>query len=829
MSVVLLLIISTVSYTMSTLADAHEQVKQDITDFSRGAYDILIRPPDVRTELEKRLNLIEENYLGIGDGGITIEEWQDIKNNPQVELAAPVASIGLFTARERTWMIEKSKQYPKYFEVVNYTSDGVNTYENKDDIYLYDFGIDNLDLSVFPSSLSVDRDYLGYEADIATFVFPTSYHQVVAVDPTEEEKLTGYNLDKLTKKVMDPMAYKGGQYSIPIMGLKDIQVPVSFQLTIDDLGDISEEELMTWEDKLIGGSAHRTLYENPSSYYKFLEQYISKKRLHQEKVLELVPDDGLSPFEENLLYIDENMKLSSQGDMLSEEPGLLGGGHKIHGQRIGYRLSPVVYDWKDGNLSVKQTGIDEQFQAPTYRNIDMVEFYKLDEYNNATNDDDFVGFIENGKFSIKENAESLASAPLGIYGREMPHLASNPTVKLHPSAVPGSFITTPAHGLISIDYAEKIKGEAPIDAIRIKVAGITGYDKEAASLIRKLAKEWEDEGFTVDIVAGASVQDITVDVEGVGKVVQPFTTLGAADTVLSSWNMLQVAITILYGLVALTFIGFTFFNLLADRQKDEKLLARLGWSEKLIRQIRYKEGLLMIAPPIILVNVGFAIFGIWTGQWLPLTLTAVISSICILLFFLADRLQNKQQKIVKRQRKSMTFQNIWFYRFYLLASCIQLLLTTILTCFLPFFLLQHVETTTKTRLGTYVHGEIEGMFIFIIILLYVLSLTTVYQSLSRLWRKRAPEIQLFLYLGWEAKAIRTYFLREILFWAGVAAIFGWIVSLLFTTMMVPITAQTIIYGIVGWILILVIMLSGSIYSLHRAQVKGGKSIANSAS
>ena len=109
MVTVLMLVISTVSYTLSTLADAKQQVTQDITAFSRGTYDILIRPPQARTNLEKQLGLIEENYLGIGSGGITIDQWKEIKNHPQVDIAAPVASIGLFTARLRSWMLEKTE------------------------------------------------------------------------------------------------------------------------------------------------------------------------------------------------------------------------------------------------------------------------------------------------------------------------------------------------------------------------------------------------------------------------------------------------------------------------------------------------------------------------------------------------------------------------------------------------------------------------------------------------------------------------------------------------------------------------------------------------
>ena len=419
---------------------------------------------------------------------------------------------------------------------------------------------------------------------------------------------------------------------------------------------------------------------------------------------------------------------------------------------------------------------------------------------------------------------------MGIYGSEAPRLASDESVTLHPSAVPGSFITTPAHGLISIEHAEKAKGEAPIDAIRVKVAGITGYDKQAATLIRELAEAWEKEGFTVDIVAGASLQDMTVEVEGLGKVIQPFTTLGAADTVLSSWNVLQVVLTVLYSLVALTFIGFTFFNLLADRKKDEQLLARLGWSEKLIRRIRYQEWAWMIGLPVMVVVIGFTVFGFWQGQWQPLVYSFIVSGICFLLYVIAELAQGrKHERQTRSHRKNITTQNIWFYRFNLLASCVQLILITILTSFLPFFIQQNVRTTTETRLGTYIHGEIEGMFIIVLVLLYTLSLITVYQSLQRLWEKRKPEINLFLYLGWGRRAIRRYFMKEVLIWAGLTSFIGYLISMIITAILVEVNVMTVLLGLTGIVLVLAITLVGALYSLQRAESKGGDKLANKAS
>ena len=89
-----------------------------------------------------------------------------------------------------------------------------------------------------------------------------------------------------------------------------------------------------------------------------------------------------------------------------------------------------------------------------------------------------------GKFlPSKTESNQLSSSPLGIYST-----ASIKTMQGHilkPTTIPGSFIPQPAGALISIESAEMIKGSKPIDAIRIKVAGINEYNNEAQVKLKK--------------------------------------------------------------------------------------------------------------------------------------------------------------------------------------------------------------------------------------------------------------------------------------------------------------------------------------------------------
>lgn len=812
--------------------DANEEVEQNITNFSRGSYDLLIRPENARTDLEKELDLIEENYLGVGDGGITIDEWEFMKNHPDVEFAAPVASVGLFTARERTFMYAKDPMDRLYFEVDYSTNDGIRTYSRQNPDWLFDFGIAVEETLQFPSSVDVMKNYFSY--DTITFKFPISYHQVVAVDPNEEEKITGFDLQQLAEEeIYDRDAYGGGEHSIPIMSLADTTVPVELTYIIDKLDEVSHEEIEEWRGLFNNkGDDHpdpwgRMMFENPKEYEEIVQKNVMNKRLYQESEHILIPEKDHSPFRQEILYLDEDMELRLENEVLHE----LGHVYNPHTQRIGYQLGPNIYEIIGNNkLAVKQTGTDELYGAPTYRKLEKIEFFELElnEEGQIVNDDDYFNFTENGTFSIEENTSDLASSPLGIYGREAPYLADDPDKTLHPSAVPGSFINTPAHGLISIDHASTIKGDEPIDAIRVKVAGIDGYDKKAADLIESLASEFEEQGFTVDIVAGASLQDLTVEVEGIGDVIQSFTTLGAADTVVSSWNAIQIGLTILYGLIALIFVSFMFFNLLMDRKKDEQLLAQLGWSEKWIRKTRNREWRTLLGVPMILVSLVFASVGFWQGDWTPFILSFLLNIVFIILYFIALSLTNRQKRTLLKQRKSITLQNIRYYRNQLLAAGFQLFLTTIVTCFLPFFLIEHVQMTKQTRLGAYVHGEIEGIFIVVIVLLYVLSVTTIYQTFRRLWEHRAAEIKLFQTIGWDRKFVRNYFLKEIIIWAGGSAFVGWLISIGITVYLFGFTQMTLLLQIGGLTIVFGLALILSLVTLGRVKNKGGSMHAHDA-
>ncbi|MED4130613.1 hypothetical protein [Shouchella miscanthi] len=800
---VLMVLISAVSYMTGNLMDARKEVKQEITDFSRGAYDILLRPEHARSEVEIELGLVEENYLGIGSGGISVAQWAEIKNHPQVEIAAPVAAIGSFHARERTFMFQEVEEdKSRYYEVNYMTSDGHSTYINQEKTFMYhllDERPETEGVSLYPSNIDMFNSYF---VDFPSFDFPLSYHPVVAVDAEEESKLTNTDLEPLHEKTIGDMySYNNGELVIPIMSLQDVSPPNTIELTTDYLKTYSVAERDEWEASLLEpGYQLALLMNDKASYDQDVISKLAKLRMYQENKLELEPPIGMSPFEQHALYINEQQQLSND-----HGEGLVASSHAQHPHRSGYKVEPIRYEIDDQDqLFVRQTGVDAFYAAPQYRDISQVDYYQIDEFGQPIDATRAFEFSETGKFSIEENMESLASAPLGIYGSELPYLKHDKDIRLHPSAIPGSFVTTPAHGMIAIEHAEKIKGEAPIDAIRVRVADIAGYDEAGQGVIKDLAQLWEKSGFTVDIVAGSSLKELTVDVEGLGAVVQQWTTLGAADTIVASWNTLQIVVTALLVLVGSLFLLYLFMELIRVRKKDEVLLAELGWATTAIKKIAVKEWSLLLGLPIVFITILFVIVGMLNQQLLYI-MTLLLSILGVgVLFFLAIVLSTRI-KDVKPPKKvgSIRFQNVLYYRKTIVAAVIQVFLLTILSSFLPIFLFAEIGRATETRLGIHVHGQIEATLIATVVLLYILGVFTVWQSLNRLWNIRFSELQLFHYLGWSKQTISRYLFNEIFLWVAPPILLGFVISLIMSHYFAGLTVNGVLAGMFAGSLIFV--------------------------
>lgn len=127
--IALVAIFLAIPLSLSTLMEMNATIEADIREHGRGSYDLLIRPADSQANVEQELNLVEENYVSFNEGGISLDEWEEIKTIEGIEIAAPVASLGYFTGQHTS--IEFANQANENVMVNGYfsMSDGINQYQ----------------------------------------------------------------------------------------------------------------------------------------------------------------------------------------------------------------------------------------------------------------------------------------------------------------------------------------------------------------------------------------------------------------------------------------------------------------------------------------------------------------------------------------------------------------------------------------------------------------------------------------------------------------------------------------------------------------------------
>jgi len=79
-------------------ATSRLQVVGALQENFRSAYDILVRPTADRTPLEQQRDLVRPNFLSGQFGGITMDQYERVRQVAGVEVAAPIAMLGYASA-----------------------------------------------------------------------------------------------------------------------------------------------------------------------------------------------------------------------------------------------------------------------------------------------------------------------------------------------------------------------------------------------------------------------------------------------------------------------------------------------------------------------------------------------------------------------------------------------------------------------------------------------------------------------------------------------------------------------------------------------------------
>lgn len=194
------------------------------------------------------------------------------------------------------------------------------------------------------------------------------------------------------------------------------------------------------------------------------------------------------------------------------------------------------------------------------------------------------------KLSLPSNP--LNHVPLGAWEATWAQLSARPGGRpgalVRPTSNPLGFLTDPPEAVINIDQASMLRGSDPIDAIRVRVGGLSGFDAASRAKVERVASQIAQLGsLNVRIVAGSSPRPVAVYVprylpgaRDLGWVQEDWTSLGAAQAASSALSGAEKALLFLsLGLALLLAVTVSSVGL-EGGARDVRVWRSLGWDRR---------------------------------------------------------------------------------------------------------------------------------------------------------------------------------------------------------------------------------------------------------
>lgn len=767
-----------VPVAISSLYTSRALVKNDITKYSRGEFDILVRNESAISDIEKKCGLVEENYLAGGKGGITLNQYEQIKKISGIDAAVPVSNIGYFTSNDNGIAIDSTYGDSYYLKADIITYDGVKEYNlESSEVYYIPSNIDKRDSYsgkisekefpyIFTSQITPITG--GGNTNTVSIFFPKVWDLIVAIDPIEEAKLTG-----IDNKIASGRYFKNDKIEvinehmsnfqhIPLIINDDEVTPIKIRISYNNLG-LSREEGTKIINSLLKENAKDHIYteEDYQAYSSQLKKIFNEK----PKVNTIDVSQYMKPFKETILILEDN------GEVLN--PRENGGLNHTQGN-LYYKASPIEYIEKKQDIEAVPKG--EKDGILIFRELEK-SGKAIEECNK---DDVLITFDEIGHVRLeKKDKEKLVGSPLGIYGDsyavqvedENGNLVDNKEVI--PTINPGSFVPSAPHGYTTLNAASIFKGESPIDAIRVRVSGISKYDENAKIKIERVAKEINAvTGLHVDIVAGSSTKQILAripgykNVSGIGKVLERWTTLGTATEIVSSWNTIGLVLIVLYFICGIIYLINRISCSIYSRKIEIGILKALGWDDKKIAKVICGE-ITTAAAIALVLSVIFIIILLkfYTLSYieviLPITLILSLTIVIFISYYYAKLEQRninmfhlqagnivRKNSLQNTSVLKMIMNNIFAYR----KKSMLLIIQIALSGGLGIFTWLSIEATNKfisyTALGKHVNLITEGMNGILIAGSMLLVIFTILDRFSTIVIERKKEIGILKTVGW---------------------------------------------------------------------------------
>lgn len=764
-----IVLIAAVSETASVVAN------QDLTQFWRTSYDILVRPPGARSLVEEYENLVEANHLSGIQGGITFEQYEAIRRIPDIEVAAPIAMLGYLA--ESIPITRFSTPPEGIYEVVQTVSvdNGATITERPYSNAFFYIGRHAAAARAMGFNVNPIQG-LGGEMELPFLL--------AAVDPVQEAALVG--LDQ---------ALVAGQY------LGNDQ-PFSTTQSTDPFGNT-----ITY----VEGAP---VLINRTSYISFTFRTELRRPLLPLEMADLTDMQAQGGFAwlrklpSELVAVEIDNSVAAHQRLINR---LLGIGPKRPGEirifhSFAYSIpSPIHYRFSNAPFRHESPVLEivlpetlfSLYGEPAYR------FSPAPELRNS--EARFrVGFTiqAKGEFDIERlpRPADVNRVPLETYFPPVAKLLYDKTGRpvgphiLRPTLNPAGYIQSPPLLLTNLATARVIAGDTCISAIRIRVADIESLTPLAQQKIEAVATEIHRRtGLTVDVMVGSSPTKVMVHVPQLGYVEEEWIQKGVSVTFtrrLLHSQLLLLAIPIIIGVLFV--LDLAWADVLS-RYQTFALLKALGWrssavfahilAQALLPGIMGASGGALAAagvilgfgwrnPPFVLwIGVPFLVVGLCLiGSLYPAWLATQLRPILLL----REITTIDTRRRGNRPRGLWDYAWLWLWRRAMrtLLSILAGAVATMLLVLLLGITLAQQSYLRGVLLGEYILVHIEGYHYAIAGLGFLLAAPLMGNNLLIRVIERRREIGVLKAVGWRSTTVARLFLIEGLVMGALSGLTG---------------------------------------------------------
>lgn len=772
----------------------------------RPLYDLLVRADGAGLGGDGQL--VEESFLGYpGPTALTLDDVAAIRSIPGVDVAAPVGVVGYLesTTAAPLVTIEVPVEPTWYSGTVRLFADNgaerVTTYEQ------------SFSVAITPSNHQIrvqSRGLIGYAIDdsaeeIVLQLRPLASVRdpVVAVDPAAESDLLRVASPGLVALEEAGDAVSLGDWEGGVTGPK-------FQ---------AAEEFVHLSQMIARDQGSVAALERP------VIPLVVNDHRDQRLVLELsgaevdstVPESGdtlpATPAED---LVDAGVNTIAVDFVPFTDPVLTLAWPGQDGSTAGRYRGPIDQSFTAGLLSAPDYQLDPADPAtvsiePLGTFTDPSVGWAPEQQYRAIHESDADGaggsFVTSdpyarpfhllplATFDIDEfdvDASALNYVPIGTYDQPATEWVEAPdgtsrSQPMYPTLLPTGLVKPAPAALVDITNAVAIRGDRVVDAVRVRLDPEFSYSLEGIGRISDIATIISDLGFEVDIMAGSSPQQVSIDVPAfmsgggdLGRVTEPWARVGAAVEVDRSVTATTYTVAVLTFLGALLMAWAVHLAESARATQAAQLLTESGWTG---RQVTWW----LLRPSVVasLVGLGAAAAIVVTPWWTTGTIGVVTTMLVVGVWLgsavvgvsLALRRASSAARSETRAVRSLRRLRPWSLARVSVTRPLALTASQVLAASIagltlaPALLATWAQTTTvgTTRLGNAVNDELRGRQIAMLLVTATAAICAYVTAAQRERRMRRTDDVVLHEIGWSRNATDSWRRRRHTLYGACAA------------------------------------------------------------